>query len=176
VIPIPDPFEVEEIGEIPFVNAGTDLTWNPVVDGATLDITIVPITADCLALIAGEPGAMATRIDDTGSYRFDSDVYHSPHHDFTYELTFARRAVSTVSATWFKDGGKLPANDIWAIGAAHRSSRVRGRPALIAGDCAPDFGWVAEPVDVGMKPGNQPGQKIFYQRSDIPSSNGENPV
>ena len=116
-IPIPEPFEVDDIGDLPHdLTSEHALTWSPIIEGATVDITILPLTDGCLTLIDGQPGAVATRIEDVGSFDLDHDLYHALDHDCTYELSFVRRHVHTEPASWYRDGAELPANDIYAIG------------------------------------------------------------
>jgi hypothetical protein len=115
-IPTPHPFDVAEPGEIAWEDPWADLTWGPVVPGATVDLHIRPLDDGCLTVIGGDVGDVALGLDDTGAYRMDTNVYHSPDHDCTYELILARRFVEAVPGTWHRSGNELPANDVWAIG------------------------------------------------------------
>ena len=115
-IPVPEPFEVAEIGEIDAMDLPVELTWEPVIEDATIDISILPVTDDCLTVIGGGAGHVVQALPDEGSYAFGDNAYHAVDHDCTYELIFTRRAVSTVPGRCYKDGGELPANDLWAIG------------------------------------------------------------
>jgi len=115
-IPIPERFDVAEIGDIDHRDLPVDLTWEPVIEGATVDISILPVTDDCLTVIGGGAGGVVQGLSDVGSYAFGDLNYHATDHDCTYELIFTRRAVSPVPGRWFKNDGELPANDLWAIG------------------------------------------------------------
>ena len=112
----PAPFDVAEIGEVAWAAPPGELTWTPVVEGAVVDIGIRPLDDGCLTVIGAEEGDVVKGLDDTGRYAFDTDVYHSPDHDCTYELIFTRRAVQPVRGTWHVAGRDLPANDVWALG------------------------------------------------------------
>lgn len=127
-IPIPDPFDIAEIGRVEDPRRGTTITWSPVVEGATVDILLEPLDDGCLTVIGGGPTDLARDVKDTGEFEFDTDVYHSPDHDCRYELTLSRRAVAPVRGRWFRDGEELPANDVWAIGLhTVRQTFVAGR-------------------------------------------------
>ncbi len=115
-IPAPDPLEVAPVGDVRWDEPWAELTWTPVVEGANLDIGIRPVTDDCLIVVGDEVGDVVNGLDDIGSYRFDTDVYHSLDHDCTYELVFTRRFVGSAPGTWHVDGQDLPANNVWAIG------------------------------------------------------------
>jgi hypothetical protein len=114
-VPIPPPFEVEEVGEVSWRDMVV-LEWEPVIDGATIDIGILPLDDGCLTVVGGGAGDVVKGLDDTGRYRFHTDVYHSPDHDCTYELIFSRRSVEVVPGHWIKDGRRLPANNVYAVG------------------------------------------------------------
>lgn len=114
-VPIPLPFEVDEIGEVSRADMVV-LKWEPVIDGARVDLFILPLREGCLTVVGGGPGDVVKGLDDTGQYRFFTDVYHSPDHDCTYELIFRRRSVDVVPGHWITEGRRLAANNVHAVG------------------------------------------------------------
>ena len=114
-IPEAHPMQVAPIGEIAWTE-WLDLSWTPVLEGATIDIGIRPLDEDCLTVIGGDVGHVVANLDDTGSYRIFADAYHSASQDCTYELIFTRRYVTSVPGNWHVKGQDLPASDVWAIG------------------------------------------------------------
>src|SRR5690242_20477779 len=90
MIPIPDAFDVTPIGDVAFQDSAIDLTWTPVIEGSTIDIGIQPLDDDCLIVVGSDVGDVAKQLDDTGTYRLDTDIYHSLDHDCAYDLVFTR--------------------------------------------------------------------------------------
>jgi hypothetical protein len=116
-IPIPDPFDVVGLGDVAWDEPGRDLTWTPVIPGATIDIAIRALDEGCLTVLGGEEwGHVILNLQDTGAYRLETDVYHSTERDCPFELRMTRRYVHGVPGTWHVEGTDLPANDVWAIG------------------------------------------------------------
>lgn len=117
-IPVPDPFDVDPIGEVSSDGTSTvTVTWSPVLDGATIDLSLEPLDDDCISIIGGGPAAhVETGVEDVGSYRLNTSSYHSADKDCRYDLVMTRRYVEPASGTWFKEGQEIPSTDVWAIG------------------------------------------------------------
>ncbi len=124
-IGVPDPFDVDPIGEVSNQGTGTvTVTWSPVLDGATIDLSLEPLDDDCISIIGGGPAAhVETGVDDGGSYRLNTSSYHSADKDCRYDLVMTRRYVEQASGTWHKEGQEIPSSDVWAIGL--RTTRAR---------------------------------------------------
>lgn len=118
-IPIPQAFEIDPIGEVAHslgINS-TVVTWSDAIEGARIDLSIRPITDDCMTILGGgEEGYVQSNVEDKGEYALDTSSYHSPDHDCTYELVIRRRHAVPVSGIWHVMGKDLPSQDVWAHG------------------------------------------------------------
>lgn len=118
----PGPLEITPPGEVPAVPSLLRFSWSPAVDGATVDLSLLPLTDGCLTVLGGGEAPLVRGIPDTGGFELDALIYHSPDHDCDYELIVRRRLEEQVPADWIRGGRTLPANDAYAVGL--RTARV----------------------------------------------------